>query len=52
MYPPPQVPLIVNNAYGCQSKMNMKTLTAAGRRGRIDGIVQSTGTKRNKQKIE
>ena len=35
-----QLPLLVNNAYGCQSRANMKLLTSAGRRGRVDGIVQ------------
>lgn len=36
------VPLLVNNAYGCQSDVVMKALTRAATRGRVDGIVQST----------
>eukprot|EP00960_Hanusia_phi_P064476 765802-Hanusia_phi.AAC.9 len=36
------VPLLVNNAYGCQSRENMKNISSAAHRGRIDGIVQST----------
>ncbi|KAJ1491581.1 hypothetical protein T484DRAFT_1774225 [Baffinella frigidus] len=34
------VPLLVNNAYGCQSDVVMKALTRAATRGRVDGIVQ------------
>ncbi|EKX34049.1 hypothetical protein GUITHDRAFT_147508 [Guillardia theta CCMP2712] len=37
-----EVPLLVNNAYGCQSRVNMKSIASACQRGRIDGIVQST----------
>jgi len=33
---------VVNNAYGVQSRLTCKLVTKAWRRGRVDGVVQST----------
>ena len=37
-----EVPHIVNNAYGVQSRHMCKMISSAWRKGRVDGVVQST----------